>query len=283
MNLNHLRAFHLVATYGSFNAAARAAGVSQPTLSAQLKLLEQQHGVRLLQRAGRSVEPTALGRKLLAISSRLYAAEMEAAALLGNGQNLAGGELRFGTDAPVHTVPLLTSIRANHPGLRIQLRSGNSTEIKHSILDGRVDVGTVADLEPHPLLSSRVLLAQDLVAVARHDHPLGHGKVTSLKQLVSQPLVIRERGSVTRRAIEDALHLAGLTPREVIETDSREAVQAAVLAGLGTGVMGEDEFSDDPRLVLLDFTDDIPPITEYLVFRRDREQDQLIRAVLDGL
>lgn len=117
----------------------------------------------------------------------------------------------------------------------------------------------------------------------RSDNPLARSKVISLKQLVSQPLVIRERGAVTRSAIEEALRQAGLSPREVIETDSREAVQAAVLAGLGIGVIGEDEYSDDPRLVLLDFTDAIAPITEYLVYRADREHDQLIRAVLECL
>lgn len=150
MNLNHLRAFHLVATYGSFSAAARAAGVSQPTLSEQLRLLEQRRGIRLLQRAGRSVEPTPLGRQLLAVTGRLYAAEKEAEALLGGTQNLAGAELRFGTDAPVHTVPLLTAIRTNHPGLRIQLRSGNSTVVLQSILGGTVDVGTLANLALTP-------------------------------------------------------------------------------------------------------------------------------------
>lgn len=281
MNLTHLRAFHYVATHASYVAAAAAAGVSQPTLSEQVRLLERQHEVRLLQRAGRSVELTALGRKLFGVTSKLFAAEMEAEAVLAKARHIMQGELRFGTDAPINAVGVLSTFRKRNPGVSIQLVSGNSAEIRKRVLAGTVDVGIIADETPHPDLSARRLGTQDLVAFVRHDHPLAGAKVIRLRDLVTHPLVIREVGSVTRRSIETALTAAQLQATEVLETDSREAVHAAVIAGLGIGVIAEDEFNDDPRLVLLDFADAIAPITELLVYRTDNQRGHVLGAVLE--
>ncbi|WP_311211772.1 MULTISPECIES: LysR substrate-binding domain-containing protein [unclassified Arthrobacter] len=280
MNLTHLRAFHLVATHGSYVAAATAAKVSQPTLSEQVRLLERLHGVQLLQRAGRSVELTPLGGKLLAVTARLFAAELEAESVLAKARNVMQGELRFGTDAPINAVSVLSTFRRLNPGVNIQLVSGNSADIRRRVLAGTVDVGIIADETPHPDLMARRLGTQDLVAFVRQDHPLAGSKVIRLRDLVVHPLIIREIGSVTRRSIETALSASRLQPAEVLETDSREAVHAAVMAGLGIGVVAEDEFNDDPRLVLLDFVDPIPPIVEYLVYRRDKQRSHVVDAVL---
>jgi aminoethylphosphonate catabolism LysR family transcriptional regulator len=280
MNLTHLRAFHDVATHGSYVAAAAAASVSQPTLSEQVRLLERHHEVRLLQRAGRSVELTALGRKLFAVTSKLFAAEVEAEGVLAKARQIMQGELRFGTDAPINAVGVLSAFRRRNPGVSIQLVSGNSAEIRKRVLAGTVDVGIIADDTPHPDLVGRALGTQDLVAFVRLDHALARTKAIRLQDLVLHPLIIREIGSVTRRSIETALSAAQLQPSEVLETDSREAVHAAVIAGLGIGVIAEDEFNDDPRLVLLDFVDSIPPITEYLVYRQANPRSHVVDAVL---
>ncbi|MGJ3190664.1 LysR substrate-binding domain-containing protein [Paenarthrobacter sp. FR1] len=281
MNLIHLRAFHQVATYGSYVSAAAAAHVSQPTLSEQVRQLERHHGIKLLQRSGRSVELTPLGRKLFAVTSKLFAAELEAEAVLAKARHVMQGELRFGTDAPINAVGVLSAFRRRNPGVSIQLVSGNSAEIRNRVLAGTVDVGIIADETPHPDLTARKLATQDLVAFVRHDHALARAKVIGLKELVTHPLVIREIGSVTRRSIEEALTQAKLQPAEVLETDSREAVHAAVIAGLGIGVIAEDEFNDDPRLVLLDFADAVQPITEYLVYRKDNQRSHVVEAVVD--
>ena len=78
MNLAQLRAFHAVAREGSFTTAARALSVTQPTVSSQVKALEDSYGIRLFDRRGRRVVVTELGKTLFAITRRLYALEEEA-------------------------------------------------------------------------------------------------------------------------------------------------------------------------------------------------------------
>src|SRR3954453_7086870 len=88
MTPSQLRAFHLVAEAGSFSAAARDSGLSQPNLSGPVTALEKAYGLRLFDRRGRSVVPTETGRQLQSITSRLFAAQDEAQALLAGEQTL---------------------------------------------------------------------------------------------------------------------------------------------------------------------------------------------------
>src|SRR5437660_1390161 len=102
MNYARLRSFHAVACEAGFTRAAARLGVSQPTLSAQVKALEEEFGVALFARRGRGVEATELGRALLDVTRRLFAVEEEAGELLSRARGLATGELRIGADSPYH-------------------------------------------------------------------------------------------------------------------------------------------------------------------------------------
>lgn len=283
MNLNHLRAFHLVALHGSYTAAALAAGVSQPTLSEHVRKLQQEHGTLLLRRSAGGMEPTGQGTALLEATLRLFGAEQDAEQLLSNGSGPAQGLLRFGADAPVHAVPALRRMREAHPGIQVSLHSGNSASIRNSVADGSMDVGIVADSAGHPLLAVHLLSSQDLVAVAPRESRLAERKSVRLRELHDTPLVIRERGSVTRKSTENALERWHVVPSQLTEAHSRESVEAAVLAGLGTGLMGEAEFSHDPRLALVDFADGLEPLNEYVIHRVDRQGEAVIAAALIAL
>jgi DNA-binding transcriptional ArsR family regulator len=105
MTPTQLRAFHLVAEAGSFSAAARASGLSQPNLSGQVTALEKAYGVHLFDRRGRTVTPTETGRQLHGVTTRLFALQDEAQALLLGEQALTRGHLRIAADS-AHHVPI---------------------------------------------------------------------------------------------------------------------------------------------------------------------------------
>ena len=94
MNLLHLRAFHAVATHGSFTRAAAALNVTQPTVSDQIKALESRYQVKLFERHSRRVEITELGQALFAITQRQFKLEADAEQLLATARGLAHGRLR---------------------------------------------------------------------------------------------------------------------------------------------------------------------------------------------
>src|SRR5262245_13479752 len=114
MNLSRLRAFHLVARAGSFSLAARTDGVSQPTLSAQVKSLEATYGVGLFDRKGRGIALTPVGQSLYAVTTRLFAAAEEAESLLAGTRALTRGHLRLSADSAHHVMPILAQLRRRH-------------------------------------------------------------------------------------------------------------------------------------------------------------------------
>jgi aminoethylphosphonate catabolism LysR family transcriptional regulator len=251
LNSAHLRAFHAVASHRSFTAAAAALGVSQPAVSMAVRALEEAHGVELVIRSRGGAEPTALGEALLEIARQVIALEAQAAELLGAAGDLARGELRVGADAPFLAVPLLARFHEAHPRIDLALKLGNSAEVLRDLLDGRTDVALLSDRADDPrLFAIPAAKSQEVVIVARA-HPWAKKSEIRLADLHGAPILVRERGSITRRAFEAAIAKAGVRPQVVMEIGSREALREAVAAGLGAGVIIDAERGSDDRLVAL--------------------------------
>lgn len=281
LNLQHLRAFHVVAEAGSFTEAARRLAISQPTLSEQVRALEARYDVTLFDRSGRSIRPTRLGAELHEITERLARAETAAERLLTDSAELRSGELRIAADAPVHAVPLFAELERRHPGLQVSLSSGTAAQVMAELLDRQADVAITADPGEHPSVVAEPLMRNDLVAVVPARHRLaGRSRITAA-ELVAERMIMREPGSATRRRLTRALDAAGLRPNAVVTVDSREAVHVAVAEGLGIGVSAFREIPDDPRLTRIPIDDIDLSLTQYLACGRDRRTSQPIRSVFE--
>jgi len=276
-----LRAFHAVATGGSFTEAARALGVSQPAVSMQVRSLEEAYGVELLARGRNGVEPTELGRALLDATRPIFALASEAAELLRHASALLSGHLRVGADAPFLVVPLLAAFRRRHPQVSLSLSLGNSSEVLRDLLDGRTDVAALADRVEDPRLFAVPAARSRQVVLVAAEHPWAARRGVRLRDLGGAPMVMREPGSVTRRAIEAALVQAGVEPDVVMELGSREAIGEAVAAGIGVGVVIESERGHDARLVALPLLDAVIEHVEYVICLQERRRLRAVRAFLD--
>ena len=278
---SQLRAFHAVASEGSFTRAAAALNVTQPTLSAQVKALEESYGALLFDRRGRRVQATELGRQLLAVTRRYFGLETEAEQLLAATRGLRGGHLRVAADAPQHVMAALSAFNCAYPGVRLSLSIGNSDEVLHELLDHRSDVAIIADLEPDPRLFLRPLRRDRLIAFVERSDPWAKRGAIGLDDLARQRVILREIGSTTRRAFEVALSRRGIGIGEVLEIGSREGVREAVAAGLGVGIVSAFEFGHDERLRALTIEGDAIEVLEYVACLADRQPLRLVRAFLD--
>ncbi len=281
MNYANLRAFHAVASHGSFTRAAESLGVTQPTLSAQVKALEETYGVALLDRRGRGVGATSLGEQLLAITRRFFLLEAEADELLSRARDLTAGHLRVAAGGPYYAVPLLAAFSARYPGVHVSLSIGNSEEVLDALLHDRADVAVISDLEPDPRLEALPYAEHRLVVFVPRMHPWAGARGIRLRDLEGQPMVLRETGSMTRRMFEQAIAKAKVKPRVVMEIESREAVSEAVAAGLGIGVVSEAEFGHDERLAAVPVSDVTMLTREYVVCLKERRRLRIVSAFLD--
>ena len=281
MNHAQLRAFYAVAREGGFTAAARAFNLTQPTLSGQVKALEETYGVRLFERRGRRVETTPLGEELLDLARRIFDLEDQAGDMLAAARDLGHGWLRVGADGPYHVIPALAAFNQRYPGLKVSLKVGNSEEVLRDLLDYACDVAVLANLQEDPRLFALPFRRDSLMVFVAKDHPLaGHARI-GLKDLDGQPMVMREVGSATRRIFEDALHQSGVEVGAVMEMDGREAVREAVAAGLGLGVVSEAEYVADDRLKALGLNGAKLSMAEYVVCLAERRKLRIVSAFFE--
>ncbi len=270
MNLTHVLAFHRVATAGSFTIASRLAGVSQPTLSAQVRALEQSAGAALLERGGRGVRLTAAGEQLFAATSKLAEAMDEVERLLATSRSPARGHLRIAADSAVHVLPILAELKKTAASLGFSLTIDNSAAVTARVLSGAADIGVMARSTADQRLFSTMIRQDRLVLLVSRKDPLASRKRARLTDLAGRDLVVRERGSITREVAEARLASAGVKTGQVFDVGTREAVGEAVAAGFGVGLAFATEVGRDPRLVAVRIHDADVAVAEYAICLSER-------------
>jgi aminoethylphosphonate catabolism LysR family transcriptional regulator len=280
MTPSQLRAFHLVAESGSFSAAARQSGLSQPNLSGQVTALEKAYGVRLFDRRGRSVLPTETGRQLHGVTTRLFALQDEAQALLEGEQTLTRGHLRIAADSAHHVVPIMAALR-KRASLTFALAIDNSAIVLERLLRHEADVAVMAKSISDPRLHALRLRSDRIVLFVPARHPLASRRRLSLGALGEQELVLRERGSITREVLEQAMAAADIRPSAIVEVQTREGVREAVAAGFGIGAVFESELGDDRRFRSIAVSDADLGVAEYAVCLQERRRVALVRAFME--
>ncbi|MCW5731293.1 MAG: LysR family transcriptional regulator [Alphaproteobacteria bacterium] len=280
MNHAQLRAFHAVAEAGGFTAAANRLGLTQPAVTLQVRALEETFRVELFHRRGRQVLLTDIGTALFGLTRRLFATEEEARELLEDAGGLARGRLRVAADGPYFVIGLIASFRARHPGIEISVAIGNSRQARQSLLDYAADVAVLATASGDARFLELPYGRKEVVLVVPAGHPWARRKSVRLGELAGQKLILREPGSSTRRAFEEALTAAGIAPEIALEIGSREAVREAVAAGLGLSVVLREEFGRDDRVRPIPFADAEIFTEEHVVCLKERQGNRAIAAFL---
>ncbi|NML50436.1 LysR family transcriptional regulator [Streptomyces sp. R302] len=242
----HLRVLRAVAATGSFSAAARELGCTQPAVSQQMKALEASAGTPLLIRTGREMRLTQAGEVLVrhaaGILAGLTAAEEEVAAIAG----LRAGRVRlvsFPSGSSTLVPTALAALRAAHPGTRVSLVEAEPPRSVEMLREGDCDLalafrygsshapGEWDDLVVRPLLTDR------LVGLVPESHPLADAGSVSIAELAGDSWIAG--CPRCRRQLVDVCEEAGFAPRIDFATDDYPAVVGLVGAGLGVAVLPE--------------------------------------------
>ncbi|MEO1089730.1 MAG: LysR substrate-binding domain-containing protein [Pseudomonadota bacterium] len=264
LRLGQVRAFNAVVRHGSFSEAARAIGVSQPAVTLQIRGLEEAAGGRVFQRGG-AAELTPLGQSLLSDLRTLGHLVDHVEGKLGASRDLMAGSLAVGLCGPFVGMPLVKRYAAAFPNIAISTRLANGKQLIEAVRAQTVDVAVVTLEGPAHDLFNLLLATQRVAILAPSDHRLGARGRIRLAELEAEPLVIRERGSMTRQVFEVGLARIGLRIDPAFEFASREAVKEAVACGLGLGIVLDREAGADRRLITLTIEDAGFTAGEYLI------------------
>ncbi|SNY70130.1 LysR family transcriptional regulator [Enterobacter sp. CC120223-11] len=239
IELRHLRYFVAVAEELHFGRAAARLNISQPPLSQQIQILEQQIGARLFARTNRSVSLTAAGKQFLTDSRQILIQVDEAAARATRLHHGETGELRIGftSSAPfIQAVSdTLSRFRRQYPDVHLQTRESNTREQIAPLSEGALDLGLMRKTQLPDTLEWQVILREPLLAMVPRDHGLAQREAVTLAELAQEPLVFFDP-HVGTGLYDDILGLLRPFGTPVITQEVGEAMTIIGLVSAGLGV-----------------------------------------------
>ncbi|MBM3108366.1 LysR family transcriptional regulator [Pseudomonas sp. V1] len=275
---SELKAFYMVARLGSITLAAKKLGLSQPTVTTQIRNLESQYSVELFFRGGRRLTLSDDGARLLPMVKTLLQQEADIEFLLRNsGQGQ--GRLRIAATAPYYILDLVKIFRERLPQVEVSVEIGNSQQVLELLEDYRVDLAASSQLLEDSRLVRRVLGTDPLVVAVHRNHPLACRESLPLSALAGHCLLVREQGSSTRKLTEQMLVEAGIKVGSMLEIGSRESIREAVLRNIGISIIARHEVPHNPELRVLSL-EKAPVMHEYLYCLKERRQARLPAAFL---
>lgn len=280
MHQRWLAAFHAVARAGGFTAAAKLLNVGQPTISTHVRALEDYFRVELFHRRGRTVQPTEIGTLLMTITRGMFGHEEEAIRLLRAAQALELGSLKIGAIRPSDVMEIAAELRAQHPNLRLTITLGSGPDILDGLLKFDFDVGVVGGDPRDRRFFSHFYNRHRILIVANVTHPLARRRSISIEELEGQDFILRAPGSTTRAIFDQALQKAGVKITPIMETNNREAVNAAILQAIGIGAISESEIVVHDRLKVLKLNNAKMFNYAYVVCLAERRERPLIDAFI---
>lgn len=289
MNLRELEYLVAVADHHHFGRAAEACNVSQPTLSVQLKKLEQELGIALVERTPRHVMLTAAGERVVERSRVILDEAAAIKALARQATDPEGGTLRLGlfpTLAPYLLPHVVPALHERYPNLELLLIEEKTEVVLDQLRAGRLDVGILALPITGEQLHQQSLFTEDFVLAVPAGHPLAEaGGPVDPSVLAGEQVLLLEEGHCLRDQALSVCRLTGASERRGFRATSLETLRQMVAAGVGITLLPALAVrppvppSDD--IVLLRFTDPVPQREVAMLWRSTSVYQDLLPGMGD--
>ncbi len=269
------RIFEAVAELGSITRAAEALHLTQPAVSMQIRKLEHEVGMPLIETHGRRIRLTDAGEEMLKYCRRINRTLREASAVFERLRDLGHGHLDIAVASTVNyfATELIARFHRRYPDIQIRMDVTNRETLLRMLEEYERDIVLMGQPPDSEDLEAVPFMDNPLEVIAAADHPLAGKRRIPMKRLVEEPFVLRECGSGTRMALEKFFTRKGVKLSAHMEMNSNEAIKQAVMAGLGLGVVSRHTVRmelESGKLVVLDAAGFPIRRKWYLVHRRDR-------------
>ena len=239
ITLRQIRIFDTVARFQSHTRAAEKLHMTQPAVSMQMKQLEENLGIEVFERRGKSLNLSAAGQELREYSKEILQSYSNMLEFVEKVKGCESGRLvvSVATTANHFTTRILSAFSKKFPDVTISLDVTNRQKILQQLENYEPDLVIMGEPPKGFGLKSERFMPNPLVIIAQPDHPLKDRKCIKIEELKDEKFVVREQGSGTREAIERNFQESGLVCDTTLEMSSNEAIKHSVSAGFGLGIV----------------------------------------------
>ena len=288
ITLHQLQVFEVAARHGSYTRAAEELFLTQPTVSMQIKHLTKSIGVPLFEQVGKKLFLTQAGRELFTTCQDIFGNISKFEMSVADMKGLKQGYLKVTvvTTAKYVIPRLLGPFCKRYPGVEISLNVTNHSGILERLAENKDDLYILSNVPEEPDVKSYPFLANPLVVLASHDHPLANEKNIPIQKLADQPFITRESGSGTRGYVQRLFDEHKITPNVKIELASNEAIKQAIAGGLGISILSRHTIALEGasgQIAVLDVENFPIPCHWYVIHLAGKQLSVVAQAFLEYL
>jgi DNA-binding transcriptional LysR family regulator len=261
INFNQLRIFFQTAKYQNCTVAAEKLYITQPAVTSQIKAFEESCNLTLFKKKGRKIFLTDEGKNLYEYAKRVFEYEKEIGDAIEDMRELKKGILRLGTTktyARAYMPIFISKFRHSYPNIKIHLNEGSSLDMTNSLLDFQNEIVIIGKVEDNSQIQFVPFCQEEIVVLLSPDHNLAQKKSVTLSELAKEPIIMKERGSATRKRLAEAFARKGLVPNTLMETNNTDFIKQLVLRGDGISFLVKVAIStelEDRKMVTLPIED----------------------------
>jgi DNA-binding transcriptional LysR family regulator len=276
ITLRQLQVFEKVAKHLSYSRAAAELYLSQPAVSMQIKQLETNVELPLLEQIGKKIFLTAAGEELFQYAHNIAVQLSELESVLDDMKGLKQGKITLSVvnTANYFTPQLLAKFCKRFPGITVNLLVANRDAVLGQLVDNSTDLSIMGQPPDGIDVRAESFLDNPLVVIAAPEHPLASETGIPFNRLAYESFLSREPGSGTRSAMERSFAEHNIQPHISMEMETNEAIKQAVQAGMGLGILSLHSIElelETRRLVVLD-VEDFPLRRHWFVVHRNNKR-----------
>lgn len=281
--LRQLTVFLTVARHLHFTRAAQELGLTQPTVSMQIRQLEENLGIALFEQIGKRTFLTEAGQELFRYGQSIHQQLGEAETALERLKGAQGGQLRLaiGRTGKYFMPQVIAAFTLKHPDIVIDLHVTGRDDLLAQLENNARDMVVMGSAPTGESLEATPFLEDPVVVIAAPAHPLAGKPKVSPATLATARFLMREAGSDTRELTDDFFRQQGFEPRTTMVINSNEAIKQSVQAGIGLALVPTQSVRlelEVGRLVALELDAPAPRRVWYLVHRREKRFSAIAEA-----
>lgn len=283
MNIESLRGFLAVCRQGSFTEAAKSLFLTQPAISQQIKSLEDELGIPLIEKRGREFHLTPAGEEVRARAEEMFANLDQMIEAVDDIKGLKRGRISVAASDTIvmYLFPRwMKRFRASYPGIAIYLTDRMSRNVEEMVLSGESDLGLITMPPANPGIVSEKFREEPLRLITPPDDPLVKKSRIDLKSITTRPSISLGRGSTTRRLIEATFASRGLEWPPSMELSGFEMIKRYVAAGLGTAIVPEMALRKDEGYIIKKLPANFPKQELGIIWRKNRYISKPLQALI---